>query len=169
MTGKRIAAFFLSAALCLMMLAGCGTEDVPPTPTETVPQTESTQATENAGEGVFTEPVNPDEVQISTEFGNLYFREQWIEFMHTEQMKNDTSIVVTFEADINGVLYPLFSITIGGTEGAAVGQLTDEAGTKRNVYVHVEEIAESGSLTEGELNRMYAMQEEINYIIERLK
>lgn len=162
--------FFLSAALCALMLVGCGTEDVPPSSTDQVLQTEHTETMETTGEEeIFTEPVNPDEVRVSTEFGNLYFREQWVEFMHTEQVKNENSIVVTFEADVNGVLYPLFSVTIGEGQGDPVGQLTDSAGTKRDVYVHVEEIVESDSLTAGEQNRMYAMQEEINYIIESLK
>lgn len=179
MRRKNIAVCILCVLLLVFALAGCNAEDDTPAVTEGTPQTEGqvqtegTEQTEVAGAteaaDVFTEPVNPEVVVVSTEFGDLYYQEQWSEFMRTEQTSDGASVVVTFEAEINGVRYPLFEVTIGEGEGDPVGQITDDAGTKRNVYIRVEEVAESSELTSGEQNRLYAMQEEINYVIENLK
>ena len=57
---------------------------------------------------------------------------------------------------------------IGDFEGGPVGQLTDTDGVKHNVFITMEEIDVSG-LTEGEQNRLFAMQKEINFIIENLE
>ena len=58
---------------------------------------------------------------------------------------------------------------IGGEGANSVGTLTDSAGTSRNVSINVDEIVQDPDLTEGEQNRLYAMQEDLNYLIDNLK
>ena len=65
--------------------------------------------------------------------------------------------------------YPLFKVTIGEGDGSKIGELTDSAGTKRDVYLQLEEIQEDPNLNDGEQNRLYAMQEDLNYLIDNLK
>ena len=62
----------------------------------------------------------------------------------------------------------MFQVTIGDSEDALVGELTDSSGTKRNVYMSVVEIEPSEELSEEEQQRVYAMQEDLNYLIDHL-
>ena len=47
--------------------------------------------------------------------------------------------------------------------------MTDDTGTQRNVYLHVEELPADSGLEETEQTRFYAMQEDLNYLIDNLK
>ncbi len=42
-------------------------------------------------------------------------------------------------------------------------------GTQRNVYLYVDTLPEDSGLEEAEQTRFYAMQEDLNYLIEHLK
>ena len=65
--------------------------------------------------------------------------------------------------------YPLFEILIGEDSGDVVGTLTDDAGTQRKVYLHAEELPKDTKLKKNEQTRFYAMQEDLNYLIDHLK
>ena len=65
--------------------------------------------------------------------------------------------------------YPLFKVTIGEEDGSKIGELTDSAGTKRDVYLQLEEIQKDPNLNDSEQNRLYAMQEDLNYVIDHLE
>lgn len=121
------------------------------------------------GEAEITETQVSESIEITTDYGTLYYPDQWEEFIKTEQQTIGETIVVSFVAQIQDVEYPLFEVTIGGSEGTEVGELTDEEGAKRIVYLHVNELEEDPALTEGEQNRLYAMQEDLNYLIDNLK
>lgn len=116
-------------------------------------------------------PTEPDDgrVRVHTKYGKLYYQDQWADFMRTVQTEEGKNLVVSFVAEFDGVKYPLFHLTIGEYDGDPIGQLTDAQGVKRNVFVTMEEIGELSQLTEGEQNRLFAMQEEINFIIENLE
>ena len=58
---------------------------------------------------------------------------------------------------------------IGGDGSDVVGSLTDSVGTQRNVYLYVDTLPEDSGLEEAEQTRFYAMQEDLNYLIEHLK
>lgn len=138
-------------------------------------KTESKQSSSNpiGNVSISQEEQNPvyisEDVVVDTKYGVLYYPEQWREFVKTEQESKDDAIFVTFTAEINEKTYPLFGVTIGGNGENPAGEITDSEGTKRNVYIYVEEIQEDPSLTEGEQNRLYAMQEDLNYLIDNLK
>lgn len=109
------------------------------------------------------------EIVIETEYGDLYFPDQWKEFLVTDQTEGENTVEVSFSAQINEETYSLFTITIGGDADTPAGTLTSSDGTQRNVYVQIEEIQESNLLDESEQNRLYAMQEDINYLLDSLK
>lgn len=136
---------------------------------ESVP--ESGEAEEAAPEEVPEEPeiVNPDIVIVKTPYGDLMYQEQWAEFMRTEQMEEGELLHVRFLAAFGETNYPLFTAVIGGGEEDAVAKLTGPDGTQRNVAMLMEEIMGLESLSDEELNRLYAMQEEINYVIQNIK
>lgn len=110
-----------------------------------------------------------DYIVIETEYGNLYYPDQGTECVQIDQSTAGNALVVSFAAQINDVQYPLFKVTIGEGDGSKIGELTDSAGTKRDVYLQLEEIQEDPNLNDGEQNRLYAMQEDLNYLIDNLK
>ena len=113
--------------------------------------------------------VDPNVVMVNTPYGKLYYQEQWIEFMKVEQVTEDGLLYAHFIAEINGANYPLFTLLIGVTDGDASTQLTDADGVQRNVYVQIEEIVNVDGLSDEEQNRLYAMQEEINFVIQNIR
>lgn len=124
---------------------------------------------DSAETGQVAEDEHAYDVVIETAYGDLYFPDQWQEFLVTDQTEEDDAITVSFSAEINGETYSLFTVTIGGDEENSAGTLTASDGTQRNVYVQIDEIQESDLLNEGEQNRLYAMQEDINYLLDSLE
>lgn len=109
-------------------------------------------------------------ITINTEYGDLYYPQQWEDYLVTEQELEGESLIVSFSAQINETEYPMFQVTVGGdSDGTEVGELTDSSGTKRMVYMKVEEMEVSDELTENEQQRLYAMQEDLNCVIDNLK
>lgn len=49
-----------------------------------------------------------------------------------------------------------------------VGRLKDAGGTERSVYLYVEELSFGEGITADEQHSLYAMQEDLNYLIDRL-
>ena len=85
------------------------------------------------------------------------------------QEQNGNTIAVTFETKSGEETYELFKVLIGDDSSEVVGSLTDDTGTQRNVYLHVEELPADSGLEETEQTRFYAMQEDLNYLIDNLK
>lgn len=146
---KRIMIWLASAMILTTLLAGCAVSEPSPSASEQQDEIE--------------------EIEIDTAYGTLYYPKQWEAFVKTEQKEDNDTIVVSFIATIQDTSYPLFEVTIGGTEGSAAGELTDAEGIRRTVYMRVFELEEDSSLTEGEQNRLYAMQEDLNYLIDHLE
>ena len=139
---KSLILIFISALMLNVLISGCGQKQ---------------------------EPGQTYDVIISTEYGDLYYPDQWADLINTEQVKAGDTITVSFSTRIDDTSYALFDVTIGGEAGALVGELTDSGGTKRSVYIKTSEIPEDPDLDEGEQNRLYAMQEDLNYLIDNLK
>lgn len=151
----------LSAALLLVMLGGCGA-------TESVQQESVPERTEAQQSSVPEEMGNEDMV-IHTDYGDLHYPESWREYVNIEQKQTENSITVSFETQSGDTTYQLFEVVIGEDTGDVVGTLTDETGTQRNVYLHVEELQADSTMEDSEQTRFYAMQEDLNYLIDNLK
>lgn len=110
-------------------------------------------------------------VTVETPYGNLYYPDRWQEDVTAQQTQEENTVTVTFETTYEGVTYNLFEvyITDGERSESLVGTLTDGDGAARNVYLHAEEIPEDSAMDETEQNRLYAMQEDLNYLIDNLK
>ena len=106
---------------------------------------------------------------VNTAYGDLYYQEQWSEHMLVTQQLDGELLVVAFIAEFNGIQYPLFELMIGADKEESVAQLTDAEGTKRHVAVNFLELGEYPELAEDEQNQLYAMQEDINYIVDNIK
>lgn len=185
---RQYIAVFVSCLLLLATLAGCNTETPPATddpahtqgpeatvttgtPDVTQPDTTNPSSTEppaTTTPEVVPDPTIPGTILVKTRYGCLYYQDQWEEFMQVVRTGEGDGVVVYFIAKFEDKSFPLFSLRIGEFEGDPVGQITDADGVKHDVFIAMEEIDVSG-LTEGEQNRLFAMQEEINFIIENLK
>ncbi len=147
---KRTVWMIVCALLVSMLAAGCSSN------------------AEDAKQEPSAAPVN-EEIVIGTPYGDLCFPNQWEEYLKIDQSKAGDRVEVTFSAKISDQVFPLFAIVIGGDTGDVAGTLTAADGTQRNVYVKICEIVEDGSVSELEQKRMYAMQEDLNYLIDHLK
>lgn len=161
-------ALFLSLVLLLTAFAGCGNQGEVEL---TDPSTETTEQTEAAPDETQEEQIPEDTnvVVVSTPYGELRYQEQWVEFMKTKQEMEGDILYVTFAAEFNGLEYELFELVIGEDGEDPVTQITDAEGTKRNVNVNFTELVEYPELAEDEQNRLYAMQEDINFVVENIK
>ena len=110
-----------------------------------------------------------EDMEIKTKYGMLHYPDQWREFAKIEQSEEGDVVSVSFTAVINENEYPLFTVNIGGGDGSEVGKLTDAEGKERIVYINASEIKEEEALDANEQNRLYAMQEDINYVVDHLK
>ena len=176
--GRQAAALILSLVVILVFIAGCGGENEP----QVQPVEEQAEPTET------TEPSDPEEVSaeepnedpelsdpnrdwepIETPFGRLRYPDQFFDYIETEQTENGDSLNVLFRAVIGEKKIDMFEIQIGSGEGDPVGKITDSEGVQRDVYLRFIEMTDLEGLTEGETNRVYAMQESLNFVIDTLR
>lgn len=161
MKRKRIICF-VCAVVTAFLISGCSENNHLDTDSNQQ-KGQSTQEEAQSGNKI------EDYIVINTDFGNLYYPDQWTEFIKIGQATSENTIEVSFDAVINDIQYPLFRVVIGEDDGTKVGELTDDSGETHGVYMHTEEIQEDPNLTEDEQNRLYAMQEDLNYLIDHLE
>lgn len=171
---RKLYIILLVIALLIPVLGGCDSQSA--SEEAAVPEATSMSAAPAVEEAPAEEPsVNEEvipaaqDILINTEYGDLHYPEQWTGLVEITTAKEGEAIKVTFEAPIGETKHFLFAMVIGGTEGIPAGEMTGPDGVVRSVNLIVEEIVENPDLTEGEQNRLYAMQEDLNYIIENLK
>ena len=163
---KKSMKCLVGSILLCVLLAGCSAGESG----SSSKQQEGTAVEHTAGSVESAPTVEElEESKIETAYGTLYYPKQWEEYVTTEQQENGDTIVVSFVATLHNTSYRLFEVTIGGTEGTAAGELTDAEGTKRTVYMQVDELEGDPALTATEQNRLYAMQEDLNYLIDHLE
>ena len=168
---RRNSMLCLCLLLCLLVVTGCGRKPVQnealpesvetTAPAETVAASEETVPTE-------TEP-RYDVVVVNTAYGDLCYQEQWYEHMRVRQEEQGDLIQARFLAEFNGVEYALFELMLGVPEEEAYAFITDQAGTVRGVGVNFLELGEYPELSEDDRNQLFAMQEDINFVIENIK
>lgn len=153
--------------LCLLTVTGCGKKPAQ----ETVQPTEAVAETTPAATEMVSDETEPryDVVVVSTVYGDVTYQEQWSEHMRVEMQENEGLLTLNFLAEFNGLKYALFDLIIGVGEDEAVAQITGPDGNVRGVGVNFVELGEYPELTEDDQNQLYAMQEDINFVIENIK
>lgn len=114
------------------------------------------------------EPEQVEAISVETIYGTLYYPEQWAEFAQIDQEEEDGVVSVFFSAAFDDEHYSLFTVKIDGSDGAYAGQITDKSGDTHDVRVIMEKLNGIDELPENEKNRLYAMQEDLNFVIEHL-
>ena len=166
---RKILALTVCLLLCLMTVTGCGQnggQEPSAAPTEasvaeTAPAPAETAPAETA--------PRLDVVVVSTVFGDICYQEQWSEHMRVDMQTSEGLLSVNFLAEFNGLKYPLFDVVIGVGEEEAVTHMTGPDGNVRGVGVNFMELDEYPELTEDQENQLYAMQEDINFVIESIQ
>lgn len=154
---RRWIVCLLGLSLAGTLLAGCGQE---------APKIEgavlSADVQEQQGE------LENEVMEIETSYGTLSYPEQWKDCLDVEQEESEDGVQLIFQAEIEDELYPLFEITIGEGDGEAVGVIQDEDGVSRDVYVKILENEDLEDLSDEEIDRIYAMKEGINDVLDHL-
>ncbi len=165
---RKIAAV-LAMLLLIMAFTGCQKSDGQTTGTTApAPAPESSGQTEPTVEPTYP-PAPENMVAVTTSFGQLFYQDQWLELMHIEQKLEGQTLTVEFYGTVEGEHYPLFNFIIGDYEGEPVGTMTDLQGTQRTVYIQMLEMVDISQLEDTHQDRLYAMKEELNIILENLK
>lgn len=161
---KARSIFGMAAIVSALVLAGCGNG----APTSSA-SGNAAQAGTEAAQVDEVQPAAAEDMAIETKYGTLHYNDQWREYVKIDQIEEGDVVSVSFTALINEKEYPLFVVNIGGGDGSEVGKLTDAEGKERIVYIKASEIKEEEDLDANEQNRLYAMQEDINYVVDHLK
>lgn len=113
-----------------------------------------------------TEPVKTEAMGIDTDYCELKYPVAWSNYLYIKQ--DATS--VTFYSRIDGYeKQPLFTVWFGGAEGAAVKTIADYQGKPVEVRVSIYEFAPDSTWTQEDIRIVYAMQEDLNYLLQNLK
>ena len=153
----------LGIAVIGTLLTGCGKKTGQKNDKGVVEMSVADESSEDTEETVKT-----DTMEIETEYGTLYYPEQWKDSLEVEQTEKDEALHVTFQAKIDEKNYTLFEIIIGKGDGEPVGSIQDADGKMHDVYVNTEEKDELKKLSDEEQNRFYAMKEGINEVLDHL-
>lgn len=174
MKGKTTA---VACLLLAMLLSGCKAEHPDQTVTTHTPaistQTSLPEETVEvpqehaAAESAPVPETEPEPVAVETPYGTLYYQHRWDGIVQTEQNMTENVLCVTFFAEIEGTQYRAFSVIIGGPEANA-GRIRDGEGAERNVCVSMEDLGDLSALTDDQRDMLYALQEEINFVTDKL-
>ena len=155
----------LAAVIVLAALLLQPEEQPAPLPAEPVP-TETAAAVVPTTEE--TEPEIPD-VEVETPYCVLRYPGEWEGRISVEQYPFDVGMSVMFFGSIDGVKIELYSVHFGGTEGIPVGSIQSPEGYLMDVTVQMADFAGDGDWAPEKADELSAMQETMNYVIERLK
>lgn len=154
-TKRGLAVLLLVCLLLVTMLCGCGSKTAPAGSAESTPSAEALDP-------------NRDWEPIETKFGTLCFPDQFFDYLETEQNETDNTVSVRFVAKVSDQRIELFELLIGDGDGTVGGKLTGPDGIQRDVHVKLLDLPELTGLTDGETNRVYAMQEAVNDVLDHL-
>lgn len=109
-----------------------------------------------------------DSYSVETKYCALSFPEEWNGFFSYEIVEENGYGVVFYGIVEGKENQRLFSILFDHDEGNTIGYLETEEGNI-NVSVSVFEFKPGDDWTEEEVDFIYGMQEEMNYVIEKLQ
>lgn len=150
---KRIIGLVLGLIVLTAILAGCGTDG------KSTPDSAAT-----ADEAVNQLTVQGNDILIDTEYGTLYYPASWEEIFSYE-ISTDEPYTVSFIGKLSDkTSAELFSVVFGEKGEIPVGKITGVKGC--NIWLTPDSVNEKW--TDDEKATFYAMQEEMNYTVEKL-
>lgn len=107
-----------------------------------------------------------EDFTVETPYGVLSCQSAWGQDLFAEVLEGHVCTVTFFGKMTETDAIPLFSIIYGGDSGRFLGEL--EEGTVP-VYLQYYGLPADGSMPQETMNKLYAMQEEVNRVIQSLK
>lgn len=113
-------------------------------------------------------PEGDDKMAIDTPYGKLYYPSHWNDYLSLKT-ENGDAYSVSFYCKLDGFQEQLlFIIYFGGDTGYKVGTATDASGNEVAVRLYVQEIEPNINWTDAQRTLVYAMQEDLNYLLNEL-
>lgn len=103
---------------------------------------------------------------VETPYGSLSCQSAWGADLFAEVAQGQVCTVTFFGKVTETEAVPLFSLAYGGDSGRFLGELEEAA---LPVYLQYYGLPEDGSLPQETMNKLYAMQEEVNRVIQSVK
>ena len=116
-----------------------------------------------------TKDITQD-LAVSTPYCNLYYPAQWKDAVRYEADETDAGYIVVFYGAVNGKNAELFTIYFaeGSEDSVPIGVYTAD-GVSMDIGVSMPELPEDNDWSAAERESFYALQEKINYLIDKLR
>lgn len=166
----------MAAGAGLMLAAGlltacAGSKSSEPASAETEAQSSISvsAAGETGADNALDLPRDQEDMQVKTKYGTLRYPDQWAEFASADVEESGDAVLVHFKAVFDDQTFPLFDISIGSGQGTEAGKIKGPDGQERSVYVTMNELEGTSGLDQTKKDRLFAMQEDVNYILDNLE
>lgn len=107
-------------------------------------------------------------IPIDTPYGELFFSEEWNDFLEVK-VSDKTNYTIAFYTNLEKEKIKLFSVVFGSdSKGELLGTIDDQWGETREVSIIINELKGMENISEENRDVGYAMQEEVNDIIEQI-
>lgn len=131
------------------------------TPTQTSVPTETGAVT--------SEYEREADLEVETPYATLYYPAQWAGGVRAEVQENEIGADVLFYGEVKGREALLFTVSFGGAEGFPVGVYETREGYLLDVTTALSDLELDESWMSADMDSICAMQEGINYVLEKLE
>lgn len=107
------------------------------------------------------------EMTIETPYCPLYYPARWKQYLDV-RVSEGSSYRMDFYGVLNDHEQLLFTLDFGGTEGIHAASLPDSSGNLVELRVIINEFMPDSTWTAADTRIIYAMQEELNYVLNKL-
>ena len=110
-----------------------------------------------------TQPL--EDILVDTPYGELHFPGKWEDYLMTQQEDDLVDFYALFP-DHDPAL--LFTVVFETANGHASGVITAENGSQTDLAIVIHDLELIGDWSDGEIDIVYAMQEDMNYLLDML-
>lgn len=114
-----------------------------------------------------TDAVSPDELQIETDIGTLVFPGKWEDYLSTELVDDYALEFHCCIPEHDPVL--VFTVLLRSEDGDIISSITDEDGVEHMFSIWIAHPEFDQTWSEAEVDTVYAMQEDMNYLLTALE
>lgn len=108
-------------------------------------------------------------VEIKTPVGSLYYPEEWADYLGIDENTEDGNYSAVFYSIADESKIQIFAIHIGAAgNGYLMGSVKNADGEEVNVWADVKEIESKPEWTDEESDRISAMQNRVNDIMDQI-
>lgn len=138
---------------------------------DTTNRVESNETTEQqvTSQNTVEEMLKEEAFKIKTAYGDLYYPLKWEKQIRVNQVEGDVHTVQFFAKVEGKEEVHIFDIEFGGENGSLLGYVEEKNGEKVSINIISHDLELSEEWSTEEKNIIYAMLEDLNYIIGMLQ